>query len=145
MVVLANAYDITGDTKYRDGVLQGMDYILGRNALGRSYVTGYGTSYSVNQHSRWYARQLDKKLPPPPPGTLAGGPNSGNEDEVAKKQLAGCAAQFCYVDDIMAFASNELTINWNAPLAWVTAFAADQRDAAAKSPAPAQANPAAQK
>ncbi|GAA1820124.1 glycosyl hydrolase family 5 [Planosporangium flavigriseum] len=131
MVVLATGFDITGDVKYRDAVLQGMDYILGRNVLNRSYVTGFGTSYSVNQHSRWYAKQLDKKLPPPPVGTLAGGPNSGNEDDLAKKQLAGCVGQYCYLDDIMAFASNELTINWNAPLAWVTAFVADQKGASA--------------
>jgi endoglucanase len=140
MVVLATAFDITGNVKYRDGVLQGMDYVLGRNVLNRSYVTGYGTSYSVNQHSRWYAKQLDKKLPPPPKGTLAGGANGGNEDDLAKKQLAGCVGQYCYLDDIMAFASNELTINWNAPLAWVSAFVADQRDGAVRQPAPAQVN-----
>jgi endoglucanase len=115
-----------------------MDYILGRNALDRSYVTGYGTNDSRNQHSRWYAHQLDKHLPNPPKGTLAGGPNSGNEDEVAKAKLKGCAPQFCYVDDVMAFASNELTINWNSPLAWVSSFVADQHDAAGRAPAPAQ-------
>ncbi|MGC9665816.1 glycoside hydrolase family 9 protein [Planosporangium sp. 12N6] len=141
MVVLGTAYDITGDVKYRDAVLQGMDYILGRNSLGRSYVTGYGTLYSVNQHSRWYAHSLDKALPPPPAGTIAGGPNSGNDDDVAKHELKGCAAQYCYVDNIMAFGSNELTINWNAPLAWVTAFVSDQKGATA--PKPAQPNPAA--
>ncbi|GII21627.1 endoglucanase [Planosporangium mesophilum] len=145
MVVMATAFDITGETKYRDGVLQGMDYILGRNVLNRSYVTGYGSSYSVNQHSRWYAHQLDKKLPPPPAGTIAGGPNGGNEDDLAKKQLAGCVGQFCYMDDIMAFASNELTINWNAPLSWVTAFVSDQKGSSAPKPAPAPADPAAQK
>ena len=53
-----------------------MDYILGRNALNQSYVTGYGEKASQNQHSRWYAHQLDPKLPNPPRGTLAGGPNS---------------------------------------------------------------------
>jgi endoglucanase len=135
MVVLATAFDITGDAKYRDGVLEGMDYILGRNALNRSYVTGYGAVNSHNQHSRWYANQLDPKLPNPPRGTLAGGPNSGNEDDVAKAKLKGCAPQFCYIDDVMAFASNELTINWNAPLAWIASFIADQNDAAA-APAP---------
>jgi endoglucanase len=144
MVVMATAFDITGDAKYRDGVLQGMDYILGRNALNRSYVTGYGTVASHNQHSRWYAHQLDKRLPSPPTGTLAGGPNSGNEDDVAKAKLKGCAPQFCYVDDVMAFASNELTINWNSPLAWISSFIADQKgiadqhDAAGRQPAPAQ-------
>ncbi|HEX7994998.1 MAG TPA: glycoside hydrolase family 9 protein, partial [Streptosporangiaceae bacterium] len=52
MVVTATAFDLTGDEKYRDGVLQGMDYVLGRNALNRSYVTGYGQASPHNQHSR---------------------------------------------------------------------------------------------
>jgi len=40
-------------------------------------------------------------------------------------------AQFCYIDDIESWSTNELTINWNAPLAWVSAFLAGQGDAAA--------------
>jgi endoglucanase len=127
LVVLAVAHDLTGDARYRDAVLEGLDYILGRNALGLSYVTGYGTDYAKNQHSRWYAHQVDPGLPHPPHGTLAGGPNSGLQDEVAQARLAGRAAQFCYVDDIHSWSTNELTINWNAPLVWVTAFAAFQQ------------------
>ncbi|GLW06263.1 endoglucanase [Microtetraspora sp. NBRC 13810] len=124
MVVMAVAHDLSGDRKYLDGVLEGMDYILGRNALNQSYVTGYGEVASRNQHSRWYARQLDPDLPGPPRGTLAGGPNSAIQDPVAQRLLRGCAPQFCYVDDIESWATNELTINWNSPLAWVSAFLA---------------------
>jgi endoglucanase len=126
MVVTATAFDITGDEKYRDGVLQGMDYILGRNALNRSYVTGYGLQSPHNQHSRWYAHQLDATLPHPPVGTLAGGPNSGLQDEVAKAKLDGCRPQLCYLDDEQSWSTNELTINWNSSLAWISSFIADQ-------------------
>ncbi|CAM5471800.1 hypothetical protein SHIRM173S_04870 [Streptomyces hirsutus] len=73
-VVLATAYDLTGAAKYRDGALQSMDYILGRNALNISYVTGYGEVSAQNQHSRWYARQSDPALPNPPAGTLPADP-----------------------------------------------------------------------
>ncbi|MBB6121824.1 glycoside hydrolase family 9 protein [Nocardiopsis algeriensis] len=133
MAVMATAYDIGGDVRFRDGVLEGLDYILGRNALNRSYVTGYGTADTVNQHSRWYAHQLDPALPNPPAGTLSGGPNSdaATWDPVAQANLAGCAPQFCHIDHIDSWATNELTINWNAALAWVAAFAADQGDASA--------------
>ncbi|MBV2365880.1 glycoside hydrolase family 9 protein [Streptomonospora nanhaiensis] len=128
MVVMAAAFDLTGDTAYRDGVVEGMDYILGRNALNQSYVTGYGENAAENQHSRWYAHQLDPDLPNPPPGTLSGGPNSVEStwDPVAQENLEGCAPQFCYIDDIESWATNELTINWNAPLAIVASFVADQ-------------------
>ncbi|MFE5208000.1 glycoside hydrolase family 9 protein [Streptomyces sp. NPDC056600] len=124
--VIATAYDLTGDRRYRDGALQSMDYILGRNALNISYVTGYGDVTSVNQHSRWYAHQLEPSLPNPPAGTLSGGPNSSIQDPVAQNLLRGCTGQFCYVDDIQSWSTNELTVNWNAALAWMASFAADQ-------------------
>jgi endoglucanase len=126
LAVVATAFDLTDKAKYRTGVLSGIDYILGRNALNQSYVTGYGEKASKNQHSRWYANQLDQKLPNPPRGTLAGGPNSQLQDEVAGAQLRGCKPQLCYLDDIKSWSTNELTINWNASLAWVSSFVADQ-------------------
>ncbi|SIQ27953.1 endoglucanase [Rhizobium sp. RU20A] len=127
MTVLAAAYDLTGQAGYLAAVREGMDYILGRNILGLSYITGYGAHYSQNQHSRWYARQLDDDLPPPPPGTLAGGPNGTLLDDVAKEKLQGCAPQACYIDDIMSWGTNEMAINWNAPLFAVASFLADAR------------------
>ncbi|MEO3874398.1 glycoside hydrolase family 9 protein [Nonomuraea sp. B12E4] len=130
MVVLATAYDLTGQEKYRAAVREGMDYILGRNALNQSYVTGYGEVASKNQHSRWYARQLDPALPNPPRGTLAGGPNSAIQDPLAQRLLQGCKPQFCYIDHIESWATNELTINWNSPLAWISAFLADKSERA---------------
>jgi endoglucanase len=126
MMVIANAFDLTGKAKYRDGVLQGIDYILGRNALNQSYVTGYGEVNSHNTHSRWYAHELDPSLPNPPPGTLAGGPNSSIQDPYAQSLLQGCVGQFCYVDDIQSWSTNEEALNWNSALAWVSSFVADQ-------------------
>jgi endoglucanase len=130
MVVIATAYDISGDEKYRDGVLEGFNYVLGRNALNQSYVTGYGENASHNQHSRWYSHQLNAALPNPPVGSLSGGPNSSIQDPIAQSLLQGCAPQFCYIDDIESWSTNELTINWNSPLSWISAFVADQGDAA---------------
>ncbi|MER6633839.1 glycoside hydrolase family 9 protein [Streptomyces sp. NPDC000987] len=125
-VVLATAHDITGGAKYRDGAVQSMDYILGRNALNISYVTGYGEVSSHNQHSRWYAHELDPGLPNPPKGTLAGGANSGIQDPYAQSKLTGCVGQFCYIDDIQSWSTNETAINWNAALARMASFVADQ-------------------
>ncbi|MEU8267162.1 glycoside hydrolase family 9 protein [Sphaerisporangium sp. NPDC049002] len=138
MIVMASAYDITGTQKYRDGVLQGIDYIFGRNALNQSYVTGYGEVASHNQHSRWYSHQLDATLPNPPKGTLAGGPNSGIQDPLAAEKLKDCKPQFCYIDDINSWATNELTINWNSPLSWISAFVAGQGDGTVKAPGKCQ-------
>ena len=121
--LVAAAHEVSGDRRHRDGALAGIDYLLGRNALGISYVTGHGTAYSHQQHSRWFAHALDPSLPDPPPGSLSGGPNSDVPDPVSGS-LAGRPAQLCYVDDIGAWGVNEMTINWNSALAWLAAFAA---------------------
>ncbi|SCG17350.1 Carbohydrate binding domain-containing protein [Micromonospora echinofusca] len=134
-VVLATAFDLTRDAKYRDGAVQAMDYVLGRNALNISYVTGWGEHAAENQHSRIFGHQLDPDLPKPPAGSLAGGPNAALQDPFAAKLLAGCKPMFCYVDDINSYATNEVAINWNSALAWIASFLADQGDSAAV-PAP---------
>jgi endoglucanase len=125
-VVLATAYDLTGDTKYLGAVREGMDYLLGRNGLNQSYITGYGTVFSQNQHSRWYAAQLDNSYPHPPAGSIAGGPNAvastWDPAIVALYPDGDCAPQFCYVDDIQSYSTNEITINWNSALGWVSTF-----------------------
>ncbi|MFI5937902.1 glycoside hydrolase family 9 protein [Actinoplanes sp. NPDC051494] len=124
--VLATAFDMTGKAKYRDGAVQGVDYIFGRNALNQSYVTGWGEQASQNQHTRIYAHQKDATLPHPPAGSLAGGANAGLDDPFAKALLNGCKPMFCYVDDIESYATNEVAVNWNSALAWVASFLADQ-------------------
>ncbi len=126
LVVLATAFDLTGRARYRDGALEGLDYVLGRNALNQSYVTGWGDTTSQNQHSRLYGHELDPNLPHPPDGSIAGGANAGLQDPFAADLLAGCAPQFCYVDDIQSYSTNEVAINWNSALAWIASFAADQ-------------------
>ncbi|WP_234534282.1 glycoside hydrolase family 9 protein [Streptomyces shenzhenensis] len=125
-VVMAVAGELTGAARYRAGVLETMDYLLGRNAIGQSYVTGYGEKSSHNQHHRFWAHQLDSSLPNPPAGALAGGPDSALQDPVAQEKLAGCAPAACYIDDIGSYSTNEVAINWNAPLAWLAAYAAER-------------------
>ena len=123
LIILSLAHDFTGNVKYLDGVVEGMDYILGRNPLSQSYVTGYGTRPLQNPHHRFWSHQVNEKLPTAPPGAVSGGPNSGLEDPYVKAAgLTGCAPQKCFVDHIEAWSANEVTINWNAPLAWVAAY-----------------------
>lgn len=122
-ILLGLAHDFTGDAKYRAGVVAAIDYVLGRNPLGQSYVSGYGVRPLQNPHHRFWAHSLDPKLPGPPPGVLSGGPNSTSmSDDVAKTMRGKCAPQRCWVDDIHAYSMNEVAINWNAPLFWVAAW-----------------------
>lgn len=123
LIILSLAHDFTGNVKYINGVVEGMDYILGRNPLSQSYVTGYGGRPLANPHHRFWSHQVNEKFPTAPPGAVSGGPNSGLEDPYVKAAgLSGCAPQKCFVDHIEAWSVNEITINWNAPLAWVAAY-----------------------
>jgi endoglucanase len=43
-------------------------------------------------------------------------------DDVARKMKGKCAPQTCWADESYAFSMNEVAINWNAPLVWVSAW-----------------------
>lgn len=124
MIVLALAYDFTKQRAYAEGVAQGMDYLLGRNPLLQSYITGYGSVPLMHPHHRFWAHELDSRFPRPPPGAVSGGPNSSLQDPQTRKSglTRDLPPQKCFVDHIDAWSVNEVTINWNAPLAWVSLF-----------------------
>jgi len=127
MLVLTLAYDFAKADKYAEGVVQGMDYILGRNPMVQSYITGYGTAPLEQPHHRFWAHAKNRRFPKPPPGAVSGGPNSSLQDPQTKKSglSSDLPPQKCFVDHIDAWSVNEITINWNAPLAWNAIFLAD--------------------
>ncbi len=121
-IAMALAHDFTGDKKYLSGAASAMDYLLGRNAMGRSYVTGYGTNPVKNPHHRFWAHQEYAGYPEAPPGALSGGPNSGLSDPITQgARLDGCKPMKCFIDHVNSWSTNEITINWNAPLVWLAA------------------------
>jgi len=128
IAVLGAGYDLSGDAALLAAARESMDYVLGRNALSLSYVTGYGSSYVRNQHSRWFAHQEDPSLPHPPRGSVAGGPNADEStwDEVIRGRYpdGDVAPQRAYVDHIQSWSTNEITINWNSALAAAVSFLA---------------------
>ncbi|HAG12636.1 MAG TPA: glycoside hydrolase family 9 [Ruminococcus sp.] len=131
LIVMAYAHDLTGDVKYLNGVTQGMDYLLGTNPLSFSYITGYGSYHEKRPHHRYWSKELDESLPEAPDGVLSGGPNAGLQDPYVRALgfvpgEEGNPSQRCFVDSIEAWSTNEVTINWNAPLAWIVEFLQDK-------------------
>lgn len=127
-VILAAAYDLTGEQNYLNGVISAMDYLLGRNPMDVSYITGYGSHAVQYPHHRYWAHQISEEYPMAPAGVLVGGPNSGMQDPWVQGsgwKKGEIAPAKCYLDNIEAWSVNECTINWNAPLAWLTAFVCD--------------------
>jgi endoglucanase len=123
-LVLALAHQFSGEAKYLDGVVASMDYILGANAVNQSFVSGYGTVSMQHPHHRFWAN--GQGFPPPPPGAIAGGPNGSPADETAIRLIGDMPTSRRYIDDVGSYSTNEVAINWNAPLVWVAAYLDEQ-------------------
>jgi len=123
MMLMGLAYNSTQEAKYLDSIRSSMDYIMGRNPVNISYVSGYGTYSMQHPHHRFWANDLASGYPPPPNGAVSGGPNANPSDPVAlNADLMESGQSKRYIDEIGSFSTNEVTINWNAPLVWVSAF-----------------------
>lgn len=96
-----------------------LDYVLGRNPTGYSYVTGFGSKSTQKPHHR--ISQYDG-VAPPVPGMLAGGPQPGWQDECEYPSHLPAKS---YLDDWCSYSTNEIAINWNAPLVYVLAALRD--------------------
>ena len=125
-ILLALAHDFTGQARYLDAATEVMNYILGRNALNFSFVSGYGTQSLAHPHHRFWGNQPSNGFPPPPPGALSGGPNGSPSDPAAiAAGPVGKPPAKSYVDEMGSFSTNEVAINWNAPLAWMASYLDD--------------------
>ncbi len=112
-VALIKVYQLTGNKKYLDYALSNLDYLLGRNATGYSFLTGYGSKTPMHPHHR---PSVSDGVVDPVPGLLVGGANPGRQDGV---QYPSAIPDRAYIDDDRAYAANEITINWNAPFAYL--------------------------
>lgn len=112
-MLLLKTYQLTKSQKYLEGALSNLDYILGRNATGYCFVTGFGKKFPMHIHHR--PSQADG-IAEPVPGLLAGGPNPGRQD---KCSYPSTETETSYIDNDCSYASNEIAINWNAPLVYV--------------------------
>ena len=107
------AYELTGDRKYLDNAFRNVNYVLGQNATGYCYVTGFGTKSPMHPHSRLCASD---GIEEPIPGLLVGGPNPGQQDIAEVKRYSSDFPDESYEDVEPSYASNEIAINWNASL-----------------------------
>jgi hypothetical protein len=73
-------------------------------------------------HHRWWGNNPDAELPPPPPGAIAGGVNQEANDDGVNYFASNVGPTKRYIDDAKSYSTNEVAINWNAPLVWVTSF-----------------------
>ena len=118
-MTISQVYRHTGDAKYLAAVQEITDYIFGKNALDVCFLTGFGIRYPVNIHHR--LSEADA-IEGPIPGFLSGGPNYFKQDAKDVSYPEVTYPMTSWVDQLPSYASNEICINWNAPLTYVLGF-----------------------
>ncbi|MFY8149015.1 MAG: glycoside hydrolase family 9 protein [Prochlorococcaceae cyanobacterium] len=106
---------IDPEGRYSQLALDTVDYILGENPRGFSYMVGYGDNYPLQPHHRaasgvgWDGFRNGLPNAHVLQGALVGGPNEAND--------------FSYTDRRDDYISNEVAIDYNAGLTGALAFA----------------------
>lgn len=101
-----------------------LDYLLGVNATGFSFITQNGEFSANYPHLRpAYADGIEQCIP----GMVCGGPNRFPADSDAMILIKpNTAPAKCYADDVGCYSLNEITIYWNAPVVFLCAYIIDK-------------------
>lgn len=114
-LLVANA--LRRDPRYVAAALENLHYLLGRNTFSLSWVTQVGAHPFGHPHHRPSAADSNEA---PWPGLLAAGPNHRRQDPAMVK-LPDLPPARMYLDEQASYATNEVAINWNAPLVFLLA------------------------
>lgn len=129
-ITLMVAYRLTGERRYVEAAWEQLNFLLGKNHFGISFVTGVG-AHSVENLHHIFGRSKKLHLP----GFLVGGPNNLAQAGHAPKNRR----HLSYIDDARSYATNEYAIDYNASLiGLIGLLAADYRDGAAVCRPPAE-------
>ncbi|SKB48828.1 glycoside hydrolase family 9 protein [Dyadobacter psychrophilus] len=115
-IALLYAFKLTKNPKYAQAAQGNLDYLLGRNATGYCFLTGFGSKRVMHPHHR---PSVADGIVDPVPGLLSGGPNPAQQDKCTT--YTSKFADESFTDDDCSYASNEIAINWNAPMVYLSA------------------------
>lgn len=119
-ILLLFAYEESGDAVYRKTALHQLDYILGVNGHNMTFVTSVGSN---SPHHIHHAPSASDGVDEPVPGLMAGGPDKYLDDpELQAAFNSQTPPAMCYLDVLGSYASNEITVYWNASLIFVSAY-----------------------
>ena len=116
-LMLIQGHRVSGDRRMLDAAQAAMDLVLGRHPTGYSMVTGFGTRSPLHPHHRPSGATPQQ---PPVPGMIVGGSNPNSGDDCKTPYPSKAPAKF-FQDDFCSYTTNEIAINWNAPLVYVSA------------------------
>ena len=122
---LAMAFELTGEIAYRQTALDQLHFLLGRNPLGKVFVTGIGSDPVRNPHYRPFSIRQQT-----PPGLLVKGPTLDPEfltKTILPRFKSPLPPMKSYVDEVAAYCCNEPDIEVQGHLigmlAWCEASA----------------------
>ncbi len=119
-LLLIFAYKLSGNRNFYDVALKQLNYVLGCNMHDMTFVTGVGTRSPMHIHHR---PSGSDGIAAPIPGLMSGGPDRNLEDNVLQSHFTSLTPPAeCYIDDQGSYASNEICLNWNAPLVFVAGY-----------------------
>ena len=112
--VLALAFRTLQNKKYLDAMVAATDYVLGRNATNYSFISWFGDKTPMDLHHRPSGSDGIAK---PCPGYLSGGPTTAATTDCGAATYPTTAyAARCYADKACSYSTNEVAVNWNAPM-----------------------------
>ena len=113
-IILAMAYDITGEQIYEQTAIEQLNYLLGKNSLGYCFVSGFGNKSPSHQHNR-----LTLSKHASMEGAMSGGPDASREDDITEAMAADTPAAKMYVDDYRSYSTNEVAVYYNSALLYL--------------------------
>lgn len=118
MLILSHTKN--NNINFLNAALEQLNYVTGSNAHNLSFITGTGKKSPLHPHHR--PSEADG-ITEPIPGLIVGGPNQYLNDPVLQQHFnQDTPPALCYIDDVGSYASNEIAINWNAPLVFVAGY-----------------------
>ena len=119
-MVLIIANKISPNEDYVSAAIEQLNYILGKNPMGISYVTGFGEKCCQHPHHR---PSTADGIDAPPKGLIVCGPNMEREDEYIRWLIPkGTPPAKCYVDKEYSYSTNETSLYTSACLLFVLGF-----------------------
>ena len=116
-LVLVQGYRLGGERSQLDAAQAALDFVIGRHPTGFSMVTGFGERSPKDPHHRPSGAD---GVADPVPGFIVGGPRNQTSDD-CKMPYPSTAAAKAWLDKFCSYTTNEVAINWNAPLVYVSA------------------------
>ncbi len=114
--ILLMGYFLNGNQDFLKSALSNVDYVLGRNATGYSFVTGIGSKQIMHLH---HAMSQGDGVVEPIPGWMAGGPSYVSYVNDGCVNYSNTPAT-SFIDQFGCYTKVEGDINWNSAAVYAT-------------------------